>query len=365
MKINNEEFNISEFADPIDILNIYAVNHNLIPELLKIVYTEDENHILIYNIYIYLEDIYDITNINKQYIDFLLLEYPMLNSVYIGILWIKIHGIPSNLDVLKIFSKSSFTSISNIKYISNKFEEFIEKRVKSVIKHVNYQKDINIQMEKFTSVLSDNIAIEEYTKSIFFTLIDDLNIYELFDSFITTQYIPFIKLFTPVTTVYKSSSVEYINNSWFSEDVTNDNNYGIYFKFTADTISYTNCYWNINNILLFTFIVNDKYSEEYITDLLLKQIHVKYYINHNIQISMKGNIKVYNKELNKIILSDMIFNDKLLKYYLYFNEIDKTMLHKKKIYIYYNNKKRDISSSGITFVLTYKKVEEEEYINIK
>lgn len=302
-----------------------------------------------------LEDLQDEVKLNE-----LLSKYYKLTTKDIIIIFLIINGYADKdfkefnkeyndlkKDIRKIYARSfnlpkaAYDELNNYKKNIAKELEFIKKDLEkydSIMKKLSKGKDADIELQPF--ILEDSVD-EIFVKS------NDKELYNIFNDFKVSKYVPYIVLVDgkkKFTKIFDEiiPPIEWINKTgelsgnflYFYVLNTHEN------SLLSKKVDYMDVYssgsWNYNNVIRQNYKLGDL-DKNTMLRYVIDSVEGGYVSVYNqYQLNIKGKFLVENVKIVKEIFADMIMNDPVFKHFTYIRESDKSILNKPKYTFYYD-----------------------------
>lgn len=388
IKINNKDFTIFDYDDTTTILERYCLTQDdSLPFFFKI---EDKELSISNNTSIRVRDIReDIKNLsaedleNKSIIEKLLISYPGIKKSDIGILWVKKTydlnkklSKPIDIQELRQLDKYIFSTSSKVESFAKEFtNDIISKRTKLKTKIIETDKIFSL-LDKQETVQIQEFNTEEITNNVVLSLPNKENLLDIFDAMEVSKDIPFIYLVYKKRRYFKVYPHITPPDSWIDFQAPSQ---GLYFKvlnFPSGKLSgrqimlenlYSDAVWHPEDRIELNFKVKNGISEEDINKKIFSSLgdRVEYKIITKKQTSIKGTFTVPKFDFNRAIFADMVYTNPIIKYFLYFNEKQKTVFSKPRFYVYYSPNQQGNIPSSLTLTITPQTDGEERSVIIR
>lgn len=395
VQIGNIDLEISEFQSKAEILNQYAIkiSSEALPQYFAISselsITQDEGN----------KQILEVTDIRPilqeiDYLDDLLSLLPSLLKIYsfasnfnrmpttsIIALWLYLKFknevqdrlilsllIEPYVSPLKRIDPLIFSSSDQIISIIVNYENYVQDERNKIKKDLEYATSISQQFNELGSVNTSEFILEESTISWDVEFIEGDTLPIIFDKMIATSTIPFIHIYHRGQNWFKVYESYTPKEYWVEFEPLNE---GIYFRLVFDfnnkifisngsinseldrTTELDNpsqgSYYKIN-------LVSPKDTEDILAKLFFNKFapDIKINIAKKNNIGVKGIFKFEDVNFNRAIFADMITNDPILSYFLFFQEFNQTILNKSKYSFYYSPGHNFVKNSETLLItLTY------------
>ena len=374
--INDQPFEVYEYDDDTTILEKYAFSiPGSLPSFFRIenkdFIIEDGMSLEISNVNERIKELTEENLREPSVIESILLSYPKLKKRDIGILWIlanydvvgdKITG-PINVDVLKILDRIAFLTPAKAASTTSDFIKGIAKERERLGDKIKREKKIFDSLAKYKAV--DGIspfALEEVIFQSVLRLPNGENLLDVFDAWEPSKNVPFIILARKKKIYYKIFKHLIPPNSWvdFIPPVE-----GIYFKILNVAPSklssrllvenlYSDGIWSVDNRIEIGFKARIGMTEESIKKRVFDSLgdRVDYEIVMTRQTAIKGVFTIQNINFDKSIFADLVATNETFRFFLFFNEKNKTVLTKPRFYIYYAPDQQGVISNSLALTIT-------------
>jgi hypothetical protein len=309
---------------------------------------------------------------DKNYTDSILGQYPELTRGEVGILWVKINFIskkkdvkPATIDTLKTFDKRTFITLGKLQDSVKDFDKQVVKTrvlLTAKIERENAQTQI---LEKVEGVPIDEFDLEGIRLDVKLKLPNGDGLVDIFDSFDVSKEIPFMMLRLKGKIYYKVFKHIIPLDNWIDPVVGKKAGVlrdGIYFKI-LNVVSgkskrlfeniYSDGFWGLDNILELTIDTTSGITADQILERVLEALgdRIESEVLYKRQDWIKGVFAIPNLKFNKVILSDLIFTNPTLRYFLFLNEREQSILQKSdasSYVVYFSPDQKGIIGNSVT-----------------
>lgn len=352
MKIlaNDKTIEVSDYEDDQSILNKYSMKiPDSLPSYFKIV-AKTKNKYEIDSILLLLSvPIEDL----RRNMSFLLSNYPNLDTRTVVMLWSKVTG-DTTPDSLMLID-SHLSTPEKIKFAIKTYEETVANERESIKEKLAQQKELFEELDDSESVEQDPFILEQTTITMTLDIPNGESLLDIFDILDVSKDIPFILLEYEGRQYYKIyrhivppdtwlDFVPYKNGIYFK--VLHDKESKIRSKISIDKL-FSDGVWGPDNSISLDISITGVVDEEKIKEKLFKALgnRIEYSQLNTTQSFVKGFYDIRNFSLNRAIFADMILNDKLVSYFFFTNEKNKSILRKQGFTIYYLYGEKTISKA--------------------
>jgi hypothetical protein len=376
IKINDKEFVVFEYDDDYTILERYSMTQpDTLPSFFRIdgkdYILKDGMNLKTRNVKETIKNLEEDDLLEKSIIEGILISYPGLKKSDIGILWIKenykFEGKKSqtliNVTNLKSLDKSMFATPLRAEAAIVEFDLEVKNKRDKLKKKIEEGDKIFTLVTKQKAVPVKEFNIEEITSQIILKLINKETLLDVFDAMDTSRDIPFILLVYKKRRYFKVYSRIIPPDSWIDFVPPTP---GLYFKvlnvlpekLTGRQIMlenlYSDAFWHTEDKIELNFKVKHGISEE---DMRIKILHslgnrIKYEILTTKQSSIKGTFIIPEIDFNRVVFADLVYTNQILRYFLFFNEKQKTIFNKPRFYVYYAPNQQGSMTSSLTLTIT-------------
>ncbi len=376
IKINNTDFTVFEYDDHRTILERYAVTKlGALPHYFAI---DNKDVMIVEGAKITVSDVRDVIKkvsseqfTDKAFVENLITKYTGLKKYEIGILWVrdnyKFTGNKSTnpIDVtnLKILDRNIFSSSIRAESAVADYIAEVTPRIDTIKKKIVDEDKIFNVLAKKVAVKTDEITIEEITNQTILKLANDEALIDVFDAMDVSVDIPFIMLMYQRKRYYKIYKHVIPLDSWINLVPSLGDADGIYFKIlnynrTIRQISLDNLYsdalWNAQNRIELNFRIRKDVTEADMSKKLFKSLgdRLQYKIVSTQQTAIKSVFTIPEFIFNRAVFIDLVYSNDNFKYFLFFNETQKTTMLKPRFYAYYAPHQRGMIASSLTLTIT-------------
>ena len=289
-------------------------------------------------------------------------RYPFVTKRDLGMLWAVNNEVKEkNLDVLRKFSRTDFSSLETFAKNKTEFLREIERK-RTVLQQKN-QNQINLMSKiKSNSPIPVNPFSHEETVKLFHLKLENgESLLDIFDAIDVSKNVPFVlyKMKDDVKTkVFRHVKP---SDEWTQlEPDTKDGLYirlfikddGFYSKYQEDYYSLT--YWSPDNEVTLVTSSNLIVPESAVEKRFFSSFsdRVRYEIIQQQQIGVKGTVVIPNFDLNRVIFAEMVMNDSTIRQFFFLSERLKTVLEKDRFYVYYEPQHSGSVDSALTITIT-------------
>lgn len=384
-----ENFTVYSYDDNFSLLERYALSkEQALPSYFRIDTAlrrfKDGEEVEIADVREVLSKIDARTIIDKSFVQALLASYPGLTKKDVGILWARLRNLtPSQYsDTLNKLDRLTFPP-NAVEDLYNNYPRDVEKIRKTLKEKVNAQSSTYKKLEELEDVPLEPTEVEEITSVTVLRLPNNENLIEVFDAFDVSRELPFMILIYRGRKYYKAykhlpPSVEWIDSVEISEGaVLGDSLHFWILNTSPSKVStstrtaienfYSAVQWTENNKISIDLNIHRKASEQEIfkkEEEVYQRVYnalgdrLKVQLLRSGQSGIKATFRVSNLQFIRAAFADMVFNNRLMSEFLFFDESRKTTMMKDRFYAYYslgalsgttgariNNKERAISIS--------------------
>jgi hypothetical protein len=384
IKINGKDFTVFEYDDSRTILERWSITQ---PDSLPVFFRIDgKDFILAEGLALKTKDVRESIKalsadnlVEKSIIEGILTSYPGLKRSDIGILWIKkTYGFEgkkskSAIDVteLRFLDKYIFATTLRAESAVSEFDVEVKSKRENLKKKIEEEDKIFTFLSKRTAVPVNEFVIEEITNQIIVKLPGAENILDVFNAFDVSKNIPFIAL------VYKKRRYFKIHPHTFLESGGPPDSWidfkplvpGLYFKvlnvpsgklFGRQIMLenlYSDAIWHPEDRIEINFRVKHGISEQDMSNKIFDSLgkRITYEILTTKQTAIKGTFTIprtSGSDFNRAIFADLVHTNPTLRYFLFFNEKQKTVFNKPRFYVYYTPNQQGQISSSLTLTIT-------------
>lgn len=376
IKINGKDFVVSEYDDNYSLLERYSLTQpDSLPAFFRI---DGKDFVLQEGVSLKTKDVREIIKnmtiedlVEKSTIEGILTSYPGLKRSDIGILWVGINyqfegkKSKTNIDVtdLRLLDKYIFASSSRAEASVSDFNTEITNKREKLKKKIEDEDRMFALLGKQKTTLVNPFVIEEITSQIVLKLPNKESLLDVFNAMDTSKDIPFIFLAYKKRRYFKVYSHIIPPDSWIDFIPPTQ---GLYFKvlngsqgkLSSRQIMLENLYsdaiWHVEDKIELNFRVKHGISEEDMTNKILDSIsdRIEYEVLTTKQTAIKGTFTIPDIDFNRVIFADLVYTNPILRYFLFFNEKQKTVFSKPRFYVYYSTNQQGIVSSSLALTIT-------------
>ena len=378
--INDVPYDVYEYDDDTTILERYAMSQeDSSSSFYRIV---NKDFIIENGVSLEVGDVRDeIKNISEEelrdpfVIENILISYPGLKRKDIGALWIIQNYTIEKDKVKETIETDALKSLDRIAFLTsakaaNTTLDFI-KRVKKertlVFERTKMEKRIFEALAKQkTTLTSSPFSLEEVTTQSIFGVPNGESLLDVFDALDVSRNIPFILLAHKKKVYYKVYRHIIPPQNWvdFVPPVE-----GLYFKvlntpqnklssrqIILDNL-YSNGVWLADGRVELDFKVRS--NEDDVKNILFDAIgdRLVYDVVATRQTGIKGTFIVTDINFDRVVFADLVATNEYFKYFLFFNEKNKTVISKPRFYVYYAQNQQGIISNSLALTITPQIVE--------
>jgi len=376
IKINGDDFVVFEYDDSHTILERYSITQpNSLPTFYRIdgkdFILEDGTNLKTTDVRESIKNMSADDIMEKSNIEGIITSYPGLRRSDIGILWIKAaykfdgkkSKIPINVNNLRSLDKYIFATSLRAEASVSEFDADVKIKRDKLKKKIEDEDRTFALLTKQKTVLVDPFNIEEITNQIVLKLPNKENPLAVFDAMDTSKNIPFILLVYKKRRYFKVHSHIIPPDSWIDLKPSVP---GIYFKILNAPPGklfgrqimlenlYSDAVWYPEDRIELNFRVKYGISEDDMRAKIFDTLggRITYEILATKQTAIKGTFIVPDLDFNRAIFADLVHTNPILRYFLFFNEKQKTVFNKPRFYVYYAPNQQGLISSSLTLTIT-------------
>lgn len=384
--------NINEFDNEKSTLYKWSISLEIPPELVIVEKVRDENiyHSGIEKIQEYLQTDNNIINAHEKFPSISIQDLAMIYTLY-NFNKLELSKIVE--DINSLYSQENVNVIRNGDELKLRYEEWAKKlkdRKEEILDEIDEINYIHETLSKYKSLDVTDLKVTNITVSANFSMLDDTGKYitpsihdgiEIFNNSNANKNMPYIKYNSFLKSESKNLQLFKIYKGKIIEELPNYKNIIPETDYKEEVNNFVFIFWSgegdIQKATKESFL---KGVYDLPTNTMLIKIHsgdkdqVKKIVNqigHSLSIKpinvkntyISGEFSIYDVEIKKLILSDMIFNNDILKNYFYIKETTTPLIFKKKFKIFYRSEK-DVKSS-LNFSIEQKYTKTDEHIKIK
>lgn len=316
-----------------------------------------------------LEDLEDL-NIVEQFIT--LYPYFRNHQDELVILWLRLHyptkseeelahKLQEVKDILLRINRVRFPNVRKTIELIKKSEENAKEERENLEQKIKLWKNKMSELHKYEPEDSGPFNIHKVVIGLILNLPDGESLYDVFDSIRVSEEIPFVLLSYQSKKYFKVFPSIIPSDSWLTEEPPYE---GIHFKISntetmivSENLNeyYSDGRWNESNRIEIDYNVEEGYDQEQIKQKLLGSLQgIKYDVDQEKQLAVKGSFVINDISLNKVIISDLITNDSLISYFLFLNETKDSITQISRYYFYYGPDHNENILNSITVLATPK-----------
>jgi hypothetical protein len=341
-------------------------------------------------------DIQNLTNLEQKF---------KLTKIDIVNIWLleKGYSSGSRLHFEKLFTLQNFGSY--LRFVDDKFKnagttyesvtsynKYVTNTIKFLQRSTERENNVFGTLEKVGIIETGPFEIEDTVEDTFLTLQNEESLYDIFDTFTVSEYIPFIALFDGKKNFYKVYSELSPPDNWILFSPLEKNvSKCIYFRVlntstksirnvSKSTFDYEKVYsegfWYEENMVKLLLKIGNEVSPQILRDRIFNSLKGKilYTIKNTVQSSVKGKFSLPNEEFNKAVLADLIANNEIFSYFLFVDERKMSAIEKNRFIFYYEPNHSFTTDNAFTITMTpvksggIKKTESkdsEKWINVR
>ena len=377
--INGRPYEVYEYDDDNTILERYSLSQeNALPSFFRI---ENKDFIIAEGIALQIKDVREsLADLDGSELeDFplikaILISYPKLKRRDIGILWILEHypllqagnklKDPIDITFLRSLDRISFLTPAKAETTTLDFVKRLKKDREQITERIKREKKIFEVLDKSVQLPTTGpFVLEEVTSQSVLKLPGGENLVDVFDAMEASRNVPFIVLARKKKIYYKVFRHIVPPIGWvdFIPPVE-----GIFFKVLSVSPSrlsskrvmlenlYSSGVWTVDNRVEIQFKVREGLSEEDIESRFFESLEdrLEYEVVTSRQTSIKGVFTISDILFDRIVFADLVATNEYFKYFLFFNEKNKTILTKPRFYVYYAPDQAGIISNSLALTIT-------------
>lgn len=376
IKINGKDFVVFEYDDGRTILERYSITQ---PDTLSTFFQIDgKDFILEPGTNLKIKDVRgeigklsDEDLADKSVIEDILTSYPGLKKSEIGILWIKSKGKkslePGEVENLRLLDKYALATALRAEASVKDFDNEVRSKREKLKKKIEGEDKIFTLLSKQNSVPIDAFSTEEITNQIVLKLPNGENLLDVFDAMEASKNIPFIFLAYKKRRYYKIYKHITPPDSWINFVPFST---GLYFKvlnvplgkLSGRQIMLENLYsdgvWYPEDRIELNFRVKHGISEADMSNKIFNALggpeggRIEYEVLTTKQTAIKGIFVIPDWVFHRTIFADLVYTNPVMRYFLFFNEKQKTVINKPRFYVYYSPNQQGNISSSLTLTIT-------------
>lgn len=374
--INDEQYTVYEYDDDTTLLEKYSLSQeDAIPSFFRV---ENKDFVIKEGVDLQVSDARDvIKDLSDDFsdpaaIESILISYPKLKKKDIGVLWI-LQNYPLDGDKIKeVIDMTFLKSLDRLAFLTPaKASTVVTDFIRAVKKERERLEDRRKKEKKIFEALdvTKNIPtvgpfmLEEITTQSVLKLPGGENLLDVFDAMEASRNIPFIVIARKKKVYYKVFRHITPPLTWVDFVPPFE---GIFFKvlnmspsgLSSRQIMLENLYsdgiWTVDNRVEIEFKVRAGITEEDIHERVFGSLgnRLEYEIVTTRQTSIKGVFTIPEVKFDRVIFSDMVNTNEYFKYFLFFNEKNKTILSKPRFYVYYTPDQQGIISTSLALTMT-------------
>jgi len=359
--VNGVQFDIFEYDDDASIIEKYAVTQaGTLPSFFRIEsktdsVLKDGSSVVIKDVRIFINKLKSSDFQDSAIIESILASYPALKKTEIGYIWIKKNyefegaksKTPIDIENLKYLDRYVFTTSIRAEAAVIQFDKDVTTGHEKLKKKIAEENKILEGLAKHKSTQVDDFVLEEITSDIVLKLPGGELLIDVFDAMDASADIPFILLAYKKKKYFKVYRHLPPLDEWINFIPPTE---GIYLKVntsgtkistlattTKIMTSYSNAIWHAENRLEISFSTTGGVKEEEVRDKILWCLseRIDYQILVNRQTAIKGTFSIPSINFNRAVFTDLVRMNSIFKYFLFFNERQKTVMQKRLFYLYY------------------------------
>jgi hypothetical protein len=358
--VNEDEIEITEFDNIKSIIELYSIKKkNTLPNYFHLTgeYVGDDfeegTEISLSYIIDILENL-TLVDLFDQSLSIKLSEEFNIKKEDVVILWTFDRTLSEDdLEYLKSKNTRLFSTIERLREVQIEYRDEIKRQRKYLRENVGTRDKVFKKLSKIKVSFEYEDFFLENIKSTTIILTKGDTLYDIFDAIDTSLFIPFLVLNFRGKQYYKIYKNIVPPDSWINEEYDQD---GIYFKLLNSNKSKLNskqyllenlystgmCYLtstNTCNIVIYLHLRDKTVEEVELRKKILESFgnRLEYTIISTQQTGVRGSFNIPDVVINKAIFADLILNNDLFRYFIFCNERQKTIMDKKKFYIYFKS----------------------------
>ena len=299
----------------------------------------------------------DLVNQYKE----ILLQFPGLTAKDIGMLWIRLHGLPNETKLLKKISLVHFPGVLQMRENFKGYEELFKEKFEELKIKVKEHLRIGDMIKNIKKYSIDKFEITDIVIDLTIKLDNKETLIDIFDNINVSRILPFVILQIQDKRYYKIYNKVIPPFEWL-EMTLNKESY-IIIKLLKISLNksvanlnnaYTTVYWNNENIISMDTELIQEITQNVLEQRFFSSIeNLSYKISDRKQNAIKGNFNVQITNFNKFIFLDMVTNDLLISNILFLNEFGvKSASAKRRLYVYYYPQKIKNIDRALSLVIT-------------
>ena len=388
--INGQQYDAYQYDDDMTILERYSLSkEGSVPSFFRI---ENKDFVIEEGAELQVSDVRDlIKNLSAEdlednpQIESILSSYPKLKKRDIGVLWIienyEIDGdkIKEEINVtfLKTLDRITFLTSAKAASITVDFLKKIKRERDVIASRSKKGKKIFDVLNKYQEMPSTGpFVLEEITTQSILKLPNGENLLDVFDAMDTSKNIPFIILARKKKIYYKVFRHIIPPIGWVDFVPPFE---GIFFKvlnMPASKLSsrqimlenlYSNGIWTVDNKIELDFKVREGTPEEVITGRFFDALgdRLEYEVVSTHQTGIKGIFTIPSVSFNRVIFADLVATNEYFRYFLFFNEKNKTILAKPRFYVYYASDQQGIIPNSLALTITPQLTDGQQSVTVR
>lgn len=308
-------------------------------------------------------DIHAVVNVSNTLSE----KYSMTKKDII-VLWFVLKDKPSEHEQnIKIVEDSMYFPRVEIERLVRDYNENISSKIEEVAKKVEKFTHVTKKFKGLTPVDFGTFHLEEIT--FVYSIATDFDLIYIFNSITVNSKIPFMHLRYRGTDFYKVYKHTLPQEEWATHEED-----GLYFYISTPhpkkNIISTGV-WLPDNTVKFEISTADSINFHEIVNVFFEQLkNVPHKITTSTQSGIKGKFTV-ETQLNKAVLTDMITNSEVFRYFLFLNEhlqnsgTYKSALTRKRFSLFYKLNQNYLPANSLSLILTPYVSTNTDYLDIR